>query len=246
MLIRVIDFECTGLEPPAAAICEIGWCDVAVRVADPTTGLMQPTIGDPMSFLVNPGHPMPPEARAVHHISDADIEFQAAYQSPAEGLRALVEGQKPDYFVAHYAKYEQQFFDGAGIPFICTYKVALRFWPDAPAHSNQVLRYWLPGLHDAIDCLELAAPPHRAAPDAYVTAHILAHMILEGKADLETMARWSAGPPLLPKITFGKHFGKKWEDVPTDYLDWIVFKSDMDGDIKANAKHHLKARGVKA
>src|SRR5262245_25865334 len=29
------------------------------------------------------------------------------------------------------------------VPWLCTYKSALRAWPDAPRHSNSVLRYWL-------------------------------------------------------------------------------------------------------
>ena len=40
-------------------------------------------------------------------------------------------------------------------------------------HSNQVLRYWLGLRLDA----DLAMPPHRAGPDAYVTAHLLLRMM---------------------------------------------------------------------
>lgn len=227
--IRCIDFETTGLpesERPVA-ICQIGWCDIdafdgAIKVYSPT------------SFLCDPGHEIPPEARAVHHISDADV---AGELSPEEGLKRLLQNP-PDYFAAHNAKFEQHFFSDHTVPWICTYKVALRFWPDAPAHTNQVLRYYLDlELPDS-----LAMPPHQAGPDAYVTAHILQTMIETGRASLEDMARWSSGPALLPKIPFGKHRGAKWEDVPTDYLDWIVSKSDLDGDIKANASHHLKKR----
>jgi exodeoxyribonuclease X len=47
-------------------------------------------------------------------------------------------------------------------------------------------------------------------------------------------------------VNFGKHKGAKWDDVPLDYLSWIVDKSDMDRDIKANAKHWLKVRTQKA
>jgi len=57
------------------------------------------------------------------------------------------------------------------------------------------------------------------------------------------MVRWSSGHPLLPRCPLFKHKGKKWEDVPTDYLDWIVNKpNDVDAGVKANARHHLKAR----
>lgn len=227
-MIRVVDFETTGMpEDDGAAICEIGWCDVDLDRA---------SILPPESVLVDPGIKMPAQAQAVHHISDEDL----AGAIPCDvGLHKLTIGE-PEYFVAHNAKFEQAFFAGAGIPWICTYKVALRLWPEAPSHSNQVLRYWLGLVVDP----ELAMPPHRAGPDAYVTAHILLRAFETGKATLDDMARWSSGPPLLPRVTFGKHRGADWDDVPADYLEWIVFKSEMDNDIKANARHHLKKRSA--
>lgn len=230
ILIRCIDFETTGLpdadEP--TAICQIGWCDVEID--------SEITVCPPHSFLCDPGHEIPAVARAVHHISDADVGGELA---PVDGLKRILI-DPPHYFVAHNAKFEQAFFNGGSIPWICTYKVALRLWPDAPAHSNQVLRYHL-GLELRDD---LAMPPHRAGPDAYVTAHILKKMLETDGASLETMEHWSSGPALLPKVTFGKHRGSKWEDVPSDYLYWIATKSDLDDDTKANARHHLKKRGA--
>jgi exodeoxyribonuclease X len=83
-----------------------------------------------------------------------------------------------------------------------------------------------------------------AGPDAYLCAVLMERILEDGRTSLEDMARWSSGPALLPRITFGKHKGSKWEDAPTDYLDWIVNKSDMDRDVKANARHHLKVRAA--
>ena len=104
-------------------------------------------------------------------------------------------------------------------------------------NADFALRYFL----DLACDRDLAAPPHRAGPDAYVTAHLFAKILDEG-VDLDAMVRWSNGPSLLPVIGFGKHKGSKWEDVPSDYLRWVVDKSDLDRDAKANAKHHLKLR----
>ena len=53
---RVVDVETSGLpEDEQHAICEIGWVDL-----DLDTG----TINNPVSFFVNPGHPIPPRIRA--------------------------------------------------------------------------------------------------------------------------------------------------------------------------------------
>ena len=221
---RAIDFETTGIptETDKHAIVEIGWCDF-------TDGKVEM----PGSVLCNPGRPIPHEAMAVHHITDKMV------RGANGNLKVL---GKPDYFVAHNADYERQFFP-TEIPFICTYKVALRIWPDAPSHSLQFLRYHL-AFHEDNEC-ELCDPPHRAGPDAYLCAFLLGRIFTEaGTTTIEDMVRWSNGPALLPRVNFGKHKGAKWEDVPADYLSWVVEKSDLDRDIKANAKHHLKARAA--
>lgn len=232
MLIRCIDVETTGIpsEDDPHAVCEIGWSDVRLVGGTPSFGL-------PIALLTNPGRPMPVEARAVHHISDADV---ASAPSPDRAFLHLSE-PRADYYAAHNADFERKFFGNGEIAWLCTYKVALRLWPDAPSHSLQVLRYWL-GLE--ID-FESAMPPHRAGPDAYVGAALLCRAIETAEKngiDLPTLARWSSGPALLPRVTFGKHRGKKWDEVPTDYLEWMVGQKDMDGDAKANARHHLKQR----
>lgn len=227
MIIRVVDFETTGM-PPGAAVCEVGYCDVRTYEDDPAE------IGDPIGILVNPNRPMPPDARAIHHIGDADL----VGASPIEvGFMALSEGA-PEVFCAHNAKFEQQFFTGGQAPWICTLKVARRLWPDSPSHSNQCLRYFLGiELEDA-----LATPPHRAAPDAYVTGFILLEALK--LATVTDMIAWSAQPSLLPRVTFGKHRGQQWSELPPDYLSWLVNKSDMDEDTKFTARHYLKAKSA--
>lgn len=225
-LIRVCDLESTGLpEDEGSAVCEVGWCDIQFDE--------RATVATAPGWMrVNPGVPIPPHIRAIHHISDADV---ANAPSPEEGFARLMEGP-PDYFAAHGADFERHFFKGGDVPWIDSYKVAVRLYPDSVNHKNQTLRYLL-----GLDLpFEHSMPPHRAAPDAFVTAHVLAHFLNDGRASLGDMVRWATGPALLPRIPFGKHFGKKWDEVPIDYLKWIVDKSDLDGDIKANARHQLK------
>ena len=225
-LIRSIDFETTGIpsEADSHAIVEIGWVDLTL--AD--TGKV--VMGETFSTLCNPSRPIPHEAMAVHHITDAMV-------SEAAGNVGLITGDDVTYYCAHNADYERQFFD-TGVPYICTYKVALRLWPDAASHGLQFLRYPL----SLPVATERAQPPHRAGPDAYLGAALMVRILEEDRVTIEEMVRWSSGPALLPRVNFGKHKGSKWEDTPTDYLDWIVNKSDLDRDVKANARHHLKAR----
>lgn len=227
MLIRVCDFETTGM-PPDAAVCEVGWCDLH-------TGAASPEIGVPVGMLVNPNRPMPPEGRAIHHISDADV-----FGAPeiAIGFMALTKGP-PDVFCAHNAAFERNFFSGGeNASWICTLKVGRRLWPDCPSHSNQCLRYFL-GLEvdDA-----LATPVHRAAPDAYVTAHILRAAIETGTT-IKQMIAWSSEPSLLPgAINFGKHKGVLWSEVDQGYLSWMLKQPDMDEDKRFTARYWLERR----
>jgi exodeoxyribonuclease X len=222
MLLRVIDFESTGL-PPDAAIVEVGWCDVIDGV-----------VGEQGSMLVNPKRPIGIEAMAVHHIRDHEVAHAPAIDL---GFRRLMQGS-PDVFVAHNAEFEEHFFSGGGRPWICTLKVARRLWPDAPRHTNSVLRYYLELDLDE----ERAMPPHRAAPDAYVTAHILAKAL--PLASIDDMVKWTKQPSLLPRCTFGQHSGKTWDEVPTNYLTWMAGNEGMDSDKRYTARHHLKMRGV--
>jgi exodeoxyribonuclease X len=125
MIIRCIDFETTGIPTPEDkhAIVEIGRCDLNVNG--------KTFVDAPHDVLCNPGRPIPHEAMAVHHITDEMV-------SVATGDISFI--GDADYFAAHNADYERQFFQ-TETPFICTWKVALRVWPDAPQHNLQFLRY---------------------------------------------------------------------------------------------------------
>lgn len=228
-MIRVIDYETTGTDDdPDSEIIECGSYDLIE-----TDGSWR--VGRPVSFLVSPARPIPPEARAIHHISDADV-----YGQPH--LREIIDDflDGADICAAHNAKFEQHFTPHKNLRWICTYRCARVVWPDAPVHSNQGLRYWL-GLDDAGDfALEKAMPPHRAAPDAYVTAHLLRRLLAERSID--DLLLYSRYPAILKVMNFGKHKGMLFSDAPGDYLQWIVDKSDMNEDVKFTARRELKRR----
>jgi exodeoxyribonuclease X len=222
-VIRVIDFETTGL-PPGAAICEIGWTDV--RVAD---GARE--ISDPVSFITDPGRPMPHDARAVHHLSDFDVGGEPRAE------RILIKlSDGAEIFAAHNAEFEQEFFTGGGRPWICTMKCARRAWPDLPAFGNQFLRYQLEiELDDA-----LAMPPHRAGPDAYVTAQILLKLL--EVADVAQLIKWTEMPVYYPRIPMTAHKGKLWSEADVGLLRWFINAEFLTPDMKAAARAELKLR----
>lgn len=217
-MIRVIDFETTGL-PPEADVVEAAYVDVHDGI-----------IFRGWSTLVRPTRPISVEARAAHHLSDAEVAGGIEWD---EALGVLTRGVR--IFAAHNADFERVFMDGAVFRWIDTYRCALRLWPEAPRHTNQVLRYFL----DGCDPGKLGMPPHRALPDCYVTAWVLRKALL--LADVEQLVAWSAEPPLLPRVPMGMHRGLKWSEVPMDYLDWAT-RQDFEAGVAHTVRIELAKR----
>lgn len=229
--LRVIDLETTGTEPPAEII-EFGRVDVVVDASGAA-------VENPLSWLYRPLRGIPPETTAIHHITEADFGPDTPICTPEYLHAAVWSGPAPAALVAHSCAFERQFVTEATtgqIPWICTYKVAMHVWPDAPRHSNQVLRYWRNLSLDSA----LAMPPHRAGPDAWVTAHILAD--LAQFASFEQMIAWTNEPRPMSSIPIGKHRGAPWSQVPIDYLEWMLGQTDMDQDTVWHAGQELGRR----
>lgn len=227
--IRVIDFETTGWEPPAE-VCEVGACDVLLQ-----DGVLD--VGEPVSILCRVSS-MPPEVRAVHHITLGETQDYPPFMPHA--MWAQADFDEVNVAAAHNAEFEAKFWGAPLIPVICTYKAALRVWPDAPSHSNGALRYWLEDQGLLSLNHDIAMPPHRAGPDAYVTAHILKALL--GLATARQMVAWTKEPRLLPKRPLGKFRGFAWPDVETGFLTWMLNQPTMEVDLKWNAQRELDRR----
>lgn len=234
--IRVVDLETTGTTATDAAPVEIG----AIDVIESACGSWAIDLDSKRDQLCNPSRKIPPEVSAIHHIIDSDVEGKPFWpKAIADCAGTDDEMFAPAIFCAHNARFERQWFTDEVTrdrPWICTYKCALRIWPDAPSHSNQALRYWLdPAGLDR----EIASVAHRAFPDAYVTAFILLELLKVESA--ATLIEISSGPALLSRVGFGKHFGKAWTEVDTSYLNWVIGQ-DFDEDVIYTAGVELERR----
>ena len=230
-IIRVIDLETTGQAPPAHGVCEIGWQDVALSAS----GRWE-LFGEGGTHLVNPGRPMSPITTAIHHLRDEDVADAPFWHDVARPV--LDPWPRRIALAAHRASFEQQYCTPAltrGADWVCTWKCALRLWPDSPSFSNQVLRYWRKpeGLEH-----ERGLPAHRAFPDAYVTAHHLRDMLNE--ASLAQLIEWSNLPGLLPRVRFGPDRGKEWREIDDESL--AGFLGDRDEDVRYTARQELIRR----
>lgn len=228
-LIRIFDIETTGLNAKEDRIIEIAAYDL--NTAD---GSIVPA----GQRLCSPWRDIPPVASSVHHLTNGDVDdFPAFGQAWPDFV-----SQNILVFAAHNSEFEAAFLPTpAGVEWICTYKCSLHAWPDAPAHGNQVLRYWrnLDGRPDFDR--GIANLSHRAGPDAYVTAHLLADLLQV--ASIAQLIACTKQPKRYPALTFGKHRGMKFAEVPADYLAWLRDgKHEMDDDWRACARRELDRR----
>lgn len=222
------DLETTGPEPAEAHVIE--WATVSFTPGE---------IGETMTRFVKPPVPIPPETSAVHHIISEDVGGAEPWDVESTSLgNRLVQA---DALVAHNADFEKHFLAALApdVPWICTYKCALRAWPEAPRHSNEALRYWL----ELGDDRGRAAKqnPHSALHDALVTARILLKL-LEFHS-VATLLQWSTEGAILPRCPIGKYRGAAWADVDFGYLEWIVYKAiDMRADVLNSANLEIDRR----
>lgn len=232
-IIRVYDFENTDLEPPAQVI-EVGYCDVVQ-----TDGGW--IVQRPVSWLCGTNQPMSPAARAAHHIRAEEIAGRTPYV--AADMWAHTKAAGVSAVAAHNCEHEAKFWGDPELPVICTYKAALRVWPDAPGHSNGVLRYWLEDQGLTTPDHDLTMPPHRAGPDAYVTALTLAALLQSVSA--REMTGWTKEPRLFPTNPIegqNKEKGKPWPEVTMGLLSWIANTATLGEDLRWNAQREIDRR----
>lgn len=179
-----------------------------------------------------------PETMAVHHMLDEWVAGAPFWRDvapdilqPNGGVLALA---------AHRAAFEQRFCTprlAGGAKWICTWKTALRVWPELQGFSNQMLRYQRrpAGLDH-----EVGLPAHRAMPDAYVTAHHLRDML--NQVGPEMLIEWSRQPGLLPRVRSGPDRGKPWPMIDEDSLEELA--RDRDADTRFSAEFEKKRRGL--
>jgi exodeoxyribonuclease X len=223
MTIRCIDIETTGIDPSKDAVVEIASVDL----------LREGGITNQQETLVTPRVPVPPEASAVHHLIDADLVNAPLLEDVIDRLKGA------DAYVAHNSDFERLFLgDYLGqATWICTYKCALRVWPELTSHSNQALRYTL-GLVNPHGIDRNSLNPHRALADAIVTSAIFERLVKQ--ASWSDLVQWSSEPPLLTVFGFGMHRGQRFDQAPRDYLEWIADgQNDLREDVKFSARYWL-------
>lgn len=220
--IAVVDTETTGVDPKTCKVVEVALFGANIQY----------------NLLVNPGCAIPPETSAIHHICAEDVVDAPDWNTVKAELSGAINKAGVTILAAHNVEYDSAVLGfGPDQAWICTYKCALRQWPDAPSHKNEVLKYFL-GLGPRGRSYSHAA--HSALHDCKTTALILEELLKHN--DVQTLLEWTHGPKMFTKISFGKHAGKKWSEIDSGYLQWMCKQSEMDKDIVACAARELQNR----
>ena len=205
--------------------------------------------------LYKPPIKIPPEASAVHHITNKMVEGKPAFKESNDlpKIKKLFEAEDV-VVVAHNAPFDLLMIKKENIEpkkFICTLRVARQLDKEEKIerYNLQYLRYLLE--------IEIDATAHDALGDVLVLEQLYGRLkkkvveqdgLREDEA-IEKMIEISSHPSLLHTFRFGKYNSQKIEEVlKTDkgYLEWLLGekeKSDqIDEDWIYTLKHYLRAR----
>ena len=224
-----IDTETTGVVPGEDRICEIAL--VRIQGNDVRT----------FHSLVNPGISIPPQASAVHHITDEMVASSPKLFDLAATIARLVDGA---IVVAHHAHFDRVMLAaelGTEVDawqWLCSCRLARHLLPGAPSYSNQVLRYWL-----KTNPSSAGLGAHRAIDDVYVSIetfrHLLVRASLLGLNRADDLLQLAASPIQVATMPFGAHEGTRLSDLPHDYVAWALGKvpnrkgiTDLDPDLR--------------
>jgi DNA polymerase-3 subunit epsilon len=240
MVLRTIfyDTETTGVKAEKDRIIEIAAYD--------------PAENRTFIQLVNPGCPIPPDATAIHNISDAMVADAPRFDSIGQQFIDFCKaegGHDEVVLIAHnndnfdllflkqeFARHQLQmpewkFFD--------TLKWARKYRRDLPKHSLQFLR--------EIYSIE-ANNAHRALDDVIILHQVFNRMVddLSIAQAIELLNRAIQEEILqdVQTMPFGKHQGQPLDKIPSSYVRWLAQSGAFDKPENLGLKNSFVKQGL--
>jgi len=208
--------------------------------------------GENFTGLYKPPIKIPPEASAIHHLTNKMVADKPSFADSGDltKIKKLFE-DKNSVVVAHNAPFDLLMIKKEGIEpkkFICTLRLVryLDKEEKIERYNLQYLRYLLE--------LEIDATAHDAMGDVLVLEKLFEWLKnkmskeenLNEDEIIKKMIEISSHPSLLRTFNFGKHNGKKIEEVvkiDRGYLEWLLaqkLESDqIDEDWIYTLKYYL-------
>ncbi len=220
-----LDCESTGLEPKLDRIIEIA-------AAKFTFDAMIETF----ETLIDPECPIPETSQEIHKISQDMISGKPKIGDVLSGFLRMIEGyilvgHGIGFDIALIAAEAERRKIPCGIekqPFIDTLRLA-RLYGESPVNSLQHLRQ-----HFNIQ----PEGAHRAMSDVIVNIEVFKHLSKSFQTTQELLTRLQK-PIRLRAMPLGKHKGRKFEEIPLEYLYWAE-KKDFDQDLLYSIRSEIK------
>ena len=222
-----LDCESTGLEPTKDRIIEIAAASFTFD------GIL-----DRFESLINPECPIPQVSQEIHKISAEMLEGKPMIASILPNFLKMIEGH---ILVGHGigfdialiaaearrhqipTRIEQQ-------PFFDTLRMA-RLYGESPINSLQQLRQ-----HFNIQ----PEGAHRAMSDVIVNIEVFKHLAKTYRTT-EELFKILQKPIRLKTMPLGKHKGRKFDEIPLEYLIWAE-KKNFDQDLLYSLRCELRNR----
>lgn len=241
---RVIDLETTDFDLDNFDLIEVSVAQSSGDVQDwqgTHIGVWYST-----SEMYRPHALITPKISEITHITPRDVQHL-----PHLSIEHLVEHpvwedvfNEDTYLVAHNAQFDRTALEkmlpriGVETPvwgnrWICTMRLAQHIIGDTdPSISFRLgfLKYYL-DLHVPGDI-----SPHRAEYDAHTTAALLDRLIDIGASQSiltldenlgDQLVTLTHMDPAITRMPFGKYKGQLFAEIPNDYLEWCILKSDF-------------------
>lgn len=188
--------------------------------------------------LYKPPVLIPPEASAIHHITNKMVKNEPSFkESPDyQNVKELFEDEN-SFVVAHNAIFDLNMLKKEEIiprNFICTLRVARALDPEGKIekYNLQYLRYFLG--------IEIEAKAHDALGDVLVLEKLFERLFnkikttdnLDDEKTIEKMTKISSHPSIFKHFNFGKYVGQEIGNVAKEdrgYLEWLL-KQKQEGD----------------
>lgn len=205
------DTETTGTRSDKDRIIEIAAFD--------------PVLNKTFCYLVNPAIPIPPEATAIHNITDEMVREAPTFKEVGLFFRDFCAGEV--VLIAHNndafdklfleQEYKRAELEMPKWLFADSLKWARKYRTDLPRHTLQHLRetFGIP-----------ANQAHRALDDVIVLHEVFSRMIDD--LSMETVLDLLSQSTKLTRMPFGKHQGKLLNEVPKDYIRWLQENGALD------------------
>ena len=222
-----LDCESTGLDPENDRMIEVA---AVIFTFD--------NIIDTFETLINPERPIPRESQEIHNISEQMVHNKPKF---AEILPSLLKFIDNHIIVGHGIGFDISLIANEvrrtnkccsieNSTFIDTLRLA-RLYGDSPLNSLDKLRQHFNLQYEGA---------HRAMNDVIVNIEVFKKLSTSFKTTEQLLQRLTR-PIAIKTMPLGKHKGRKFEDVPAEYLQWAARKN-FDQDLLFSIRSELKRR----